>query len=251
MGELYKSRALVLCRRPFREADEVVHLLTPQKGRLDVMVRGSKRLQSAWVGRLEPFVEFDGLFAKGRSFSYLSQGRTLYTYPLLRQDYRRLCWGSFLLEMWSEAIPKQQAASREYALLVRTLHALEATDNLCLTCCWAEWNLMLLWGNRPSLEGCARCGEARPVGYSFSEGGLVCEACLERTCYLYGAHLGRFLEPRLMLLLQRLPYLTLEKAQSVALPAPEAAQLEDILWQHWCYSGHAPVRSRRLLRELD
>ncbi len=248
MSAPYKSRALVLFRRSCGEADEIVGLLTPKRGRVDVIVRGSKRVNSELIGKLEPFVEFEGQFVPGKKWSYLTQAALVRPRPGLEGDYARLCWGSLFLEMWAKAVPENHPAEDEYRYLACLLDGLERAQRFRLVACWAEWNLARLLGFAPQLRVCASCGAPRQVGFSLEAGGVICASCRARAGEREG---GQLLSVRLLLLLSRVPYLTLEKAIEVELERVELRQLEAVLWSHWCYCQQHRWRSRHLVDNLD
>ena len=247
MSESCKTRALVLFRRALGENDEIVGLFTPQHGRLDTAVRGSKKLNSAWVGKVEPFAELEVLLTPGRNLCYLTQAEMVRSFAGIRQTYARLCWGGFFLELWAALAPAENGRENGafYELLRQTLLILETSDRFRLACCWCEWNLLRLLGQQPYTAGCVLCGSAAPAGFSYAEGGAVCADCMPRASQAF------FLPRRILIMLQRLPRLTPERAASAAADPQEMCRLEDVVWRHWCVCGLPQVRARRLTEQLD
>ena len=151
------------------------------------------------------------------------------------------------MELWTALTPAEDSGDNRaaYELLSQTLLFLEAADRFRLAGCWCEWNLLRLSGQQPYVSACVLCGSAAPAGYSYAEGGAVCADCMPRTSQAV------FLPRRLLIMLQRLPRLTPERAVSAAADPREMRCLEEIVWRHWCACGLPQVRARKLIEELD
>ena len=52
----YKTEAVVLRSLRLGEADRVLHLYTPSRGRVGAVAKGVRRTRSRFGGRLEPFL---------------------------------------------------------------------------------------------------------------------------------------------------------------------------------------------------
>src|SRR3954465_10469882 len=61
-----KTQAVVLRSIRFGEADRIVHLSTPQRGRVGAIAKGVRKPRSRFGGRLEPFFRLDLVLHEGR-----------------------------------------------------------------------------------------------------------------------------------------------------------------------------------------
>src|SRR3954447_15096845 len=61
-----KTQAVVLRSIRYGEADRIVHLYTPLRGRVGATARGARRARSRFGGRLEPFFRLDLVLHEGR-----------------------------------------------------------------------------------------------------------------------------------------------------------------------------------------
>ena len=81
-GRSYKTEAVVLRSIRFGEADRVLHLYTPDRGRIGAVAKGVRKTKSRFGGRLEPLSHVElhappGLRASSRrSPASSSSGRT-------------------------------------------------------------------------------------------------------------------------------------------------------------------------------
>src|SRR5215210_1960861 len=62
-----KTEAIVLRSLRFGEADRILHLYTPHRGRVSAIAKGVRRSRSRFGGRLEPFSHVALVLHEGRS----------------------------------------------------------------------------------------------------------------------------------------------------------------------------------------
>lgn len=62
----YHSAAVVLKRQDFKEYDKLLTVYTEKAGKMEVVARGVKKIQSKLAGHLEPFNVIDLVLAKGK-----------------------------------------------------------------------------------------------------------------------------------------------------------------------------------------
>src|SRR4051794_33683748 len=88
-----KTEAIVLRGIKYGEADRVLHLYTPHRGRVSAIAKGVRRSKSRFGGRLEPFFRLDLVLWEPRPPSDLltvTSAETLAGHPRLREDARSL-----------------------------------------------------------------------------------------------------------------------------------------------------------------
>src|SRR3954465_4389633 len=61
-----KTQAVVLRSIRYGEADRIVHLYTPMRGRVGAIAKGARRARSRFGGRLQPFFRPDPPLPQGR-----------------------------------------------------------------------------------------------------------------------------------------------------------------------------------------
>ena len=79
-----KTEAIVLRYRRLGEADRIVSLLTPHRGKLDVVARGVLRSRSKLAGHLEPGTRLEVALAAGRSMDIVTQAQGLDSFAAMR-----------------------------------------------------------------------------------------------------------------------------------------------------------------------
>src|SRR6478735_9842138 len=82
-----KTQAVVLRSIRYGEADRILHLYTPHRGRVGAIAKGVRRTRSRFGGRLEPFFRLRLVLHEGRSdLMTVTSAETVEAYPRLRAD---------------------------------------------------------------------------------------------------------------------------------------------------------------------
>ena len=176
-------QGVVLRYANYRERDRMLTLLTPERGRVDVVSHGCRRPKSALMTGSELFVHGEYVVFQNRDrFTLTSCSPTDTFYPLRLDPYRLTC-ATYLLNLAQAAAQPEQPARGLYSLLLKGLyHLAYGSDDAPL----AVVNAFLLLfadetGYRPRLNHCVRCGEPLPEGWGarldVAAGGLCCDAC--------------------------------------------------------------------------
>src|SRR3954468_9655993 len=81
-----KTGAIVLRGIRYGEADRVLHLYTPDRGRLSAIAKGVRRAKSRFGGRLEPLFPLHLVLYAGRSeLLTVTSAETVAAHPRLRE----------------------------------------------------------------------------------------------------------------------------------------------------------------------
>ena len=193
------EEALVLRATDFGESDRIVHLLTPESGRIDAIAKGAKRSVRRFPGTLDLFNRLRVELGARRptAMARLDHAVLVGSFPRLRTEPSRFALGCYLLELLDRLAPEGGARSdtqRLFAFAVEALGAVEAgvPDERLRTL--LEIRALDALGLRPELRCCVRCGDdlrsQEEVGFHVAEGGPVCGACGVRVEGLLTVHLG-------------------------------------------------------------
>src|SRR5271168_4049149 len=90
-GRIVKSEAVVLRSMRYGEADRILHLYTPHRGRVGAIAKGVRRARSRFGGRLEPFFRLHIELHEGRGeLMTVTGAETIDGFARLRGDGRSL-----------------------------------------------------------------------------------------------------------------------------------------------------------------
>src|SRR5215217_2712880 len=82
----FKTEAVVLRSIRFGEADRVLHLYSPDRGRVGAVAKGVRRVKSRLGGRLEPLMRSRLVLHEGRGeLCTVSQADTVHAHAALRE----------------------------------------------------------------------------------------------------------------------------------------------------------------------
>lgn len=98
-----RTRAIVLRRTNYGEADRILQLLTPE-GKQSVMARGVRREKSKLAGGIELFAVSDVVIGKGRGeLGILTSARLIQFYRHILEDYDTMQFGYEVVKQVSRA----------------------------------------------------------------------------------------------------------------------------------------------------
>jgi len=176
-----KTEGLVLRSLRYGEADRILHLYTPDRGRVSAIAKGVRRAKSRFGGRLEPFFRLNLVLYEGRSdLLTVTSAETLAGHPRLREDAAALDGAARACEAVARVFDDGDPHRGVYHLLANELALLNGdvaragrSNALAF-----RLKLLLAAGFAPQLAACASCGEAEHLmGFSGAAGGVVCAAC--------------------------------------------------------------------------
>jgi DNA repair protein RecO (recombination protein O) len=177
---LYRDRAVVLRTYKLGEADRILVLLTPGRGKVRAVAKGVRRTKSRLGGRLEPLNHVDLLLYEGRELHIVSQADLVEPWRALHEDLTRLAQGVAMAEAAEQVAQEGEPSGPLYRMLVGALRALADRAGPLVVAAF-YWKLMSLDGAAPMLDQCAGCGAPAPeadlVAFDMTEGGALCRDC--------------------------------------------------------------------------
>ena len=188
-----KTEGIVLRSLRYGEADRILHVYTPERGRVSAIAKGVRKTRSRFGGRLEPFFRLDLVLYRGRSdLLTVTSASTLAGHPRLREDHASLDVAARACDAVDRMFDAGDPHPGVYHLLANELALLDA-DRAHATLANAlafRLKLLLAAGFAPQLAACTACGEREHLaGFSPAAGGVVCSAC-EASAFPFsqGAH---------------------------------------------------------------
>ncbi|HLF27068.1 MAG TPA: DNA repair protein RecO [Anaerolineae bacterium] len=179
---LYRTEAIVLRRSDLGEADRLLTLLTPERGKLRVIAKGARKIASRKSGHVELFNRVNFLVARGRGeFDIISQAETIEPFRALREDLLRSTYAHYAAELLDRFAEEGTPQPELFDLLADALGWLAHSPNLALTARYFELRLLTLTGFQPQVFHCVAGGEPldevqsdEMYGWSPGEGGALC-----------------------------------------------------------------------------
>lgn len=165
----------------YGEADRILHLYTPERGRVSAIAKGVRKAKSRFGGRLEPYFRLNLVLYEGRSdLMTVTSAETVAAHPRLRESIAALDGAARACEAVARIFDDGEPHTGVYHLLANQLALLDRESARAGRANSLAFRLKLLLaaGFAPHLAGCASCGEREHlVGFSGAAGGVVCGAC--------------------------------------------------------------------------
>jgi DNA repair protein RecO (recombination protein O) len=175
---LYRTDAIILRRSDFGEADRLLTVFTPDRGKLRLMAKGVRKITSRKAGHVELFMLTDMLIAHGRTWDIISQAEVVESYRDLREDLDKTSLAYYLAELMDRFTEEHDPNQPLFELLALTLARLSHVDDPAVTVRFFEMHLLGLTGFQPQLHFCVACEEViEPVEtnyFHFVDGGVLC-----------------------------------------------------------------------------
>jgi DNA repair protein RecO (recombination protein O) len=120
-----RTRAIVLRRTNYGEADRVLQLITPN-GKMSVMARGARREKSKLAGAIELFGISEIVVADGKGeIKTLTSAKLIHFYNHIMEDYDRMQFAYSAIKLVSNS-SEMVAEPEWYEVLSETLMGLDA-----------------------------------------------------------------------------------------------------------------------------
>lgn len=184
--------AIVLSRRDFRECDQIISLYTEEKGKLDLIARGVKKITAKNAAHLEPFSFVHIDIAHGKEIDYLTTVQPIDIFSSIRQDLRKSMMAGFVVFILDRLLQTGEPDKKIFELLKTWLKFLD--KNKIVVHLFVDAfviKLLAHLGLLPILHQCVSCektfkqivkdqlsgAEQGTMGFYFLGGGLVCPNC--------------------------------------------------------------------------
>ncbi len=195
----YSTEAIILKHSDLGEADRVLTLITPYKGKLHAIAKGTRRPISKKAGHLELLCHTKLQVALGRNLDIITQAEGIENFLHLRSELWHMTCGFYLIELIDRFIEDETPHQDVYNLLLESLRCLDADalelqeeraeekvsvgqehNRTQLLMRYFEIYLLSCIGYEPVFRTCAHCNaELQPVenGFTPSLGGALCPNC--------------------------------------------------------------------------
>lgn len=246
---LYRTDAIILRRADFGEADRIITVLTPDRGKIRLLAKGVRKTTSRKAGHVELFMLTNLLVARGRTWDIISQAEIVETYRHLREDLDKTSQAYYVAELVDRFLEEHDPNQPLFELLAVTLARLEHLDNLFLVLRYFEMHLLSLTGFQPQLHFCVVTQEPiQPVDNNYFhivDGGVLSAEA---------GHMRPNAEPLPLAVLKVLRFLQTEPWEKVAklqLSSATRQHVERLLMGYITYTLERQLKSVDFMRKVQ
>jgi len=164
----------------YGEADRILTLYTPRRGKFRVIAKGVRRPLSRLGPHLEFFTRCRVMLAKGRELDTVTGAETVDAFLGLRTDLDAFGHASHVVEILNRLTQDREENEAAYDLLASSLRLLaDGVDPFSVTRHY-ELAVLAILGYKPELYRCLGCEAellAVPNAFSARVGGTLCPLC--------------------------------------------------------------------------
>jgi len=176
---LYRTDAIVLGHRQLGEADKILTLFSPNKGKIHAVARGVRRPRSSLLGGTQLFCYSSFLLMKGRNLDSVSQCEIKESFYKIRGSLEPMAYGLYFAELLRVSTPMEDKNQELFRFFLKTMYCLQEWQDLELLKIIYEIKLMAIQGFSPEISHCVNCGSnpSAKMYLSPAMGGVLCPNC--------------------------------------------------------------------------
>ncbi|PIR78277.1 MAG: DNA repair protein RecO [Candidatus Magasanikbacteria bacterium CG10_big_fil_rev_8_21_14_0_10_36_16] len=122
--------AIILSRKDFRDYDQIVSVYTQEKGKMNLLVRGVKKIVSKNSAYLEPFSIVNITVEKGKEVAYLTRVQSENYLRNIREDLAKSLVAFYLVSLVDKLFSEAEVDNRFFVFLRVFLEYLDSLELL-------------------------------------------------------------------------------------------------------------------------
>lgn len=157
----FSDVVVVLRKRPYREQDALILLLTRDHGKMSAVARGARSSKGRLVAATEPLAVSQMALYQGRSsLLTVTEAELVSLNGGVRRDLARTGRAAMLADLADELTSEHDPVPSLYDALVASLEALGGPGDPTPVYLAAFWRFMECAGLKPDFRQCQQCGQA-------------------------------------------------------------------------------------------
>lgn len=212
-------KALVVKSVDYGDFDKLLTLVTEDKGKLTVTVKGGKSLRSKFVSVSEPFTYAAFNLRKSNKYFYVYDSDLLEDFYLLRDSIEKLSLAAYICDVTSELSLEGISDPEILQLSLNTLYALAYKDGYDIRQIKGafEFKAAVIAGFMPDLSGCELCSEynGETMYLDVRGGRLLCESCLTLGSEITGLDQSSVIVPVTLPVIMAFVYIATSRIQKL------------------------------------
>ncbi len=175
---IVKTKGIVINQANSKEADKVLTILTPDLGKIAVVVKGARK-SSSKLAMSELFVFLDLVLYKNTGDIYvLNSAQIIEMFYNLRIDVEKIYYLTYICKLVCDIGTENQNSFELMQLLLNTIYLYsEGKKNNMFLAVVFQIRLLRILGFNPKLNKCACCGNEELVSFSIKYNSLICAQC--------------------------------------------------------------------------
>lgn len=239
----FSSKALVLSRTEFGEADRYVTLFTPKWGLISALAKSARKSRRRYIGGLDLFCHNEVLLrGDPKEKPYLIELTVLNPFVRIRENLEKMLLAGQITQWVRRLVSHATAMPDTYSLLGQIFSLIEQEEDLNrLEILGLVFKVKFIsqLGLKPSIDMCVRCGSTQGERslFDIAGGGMVCRRCLG----IKVPEESFALEQEEQRFLSQVDRFRLTQWKSLQYPLGKTRSLTHLVTQFASYHGHAKL----------
>jgi DNA repair protein RecO (recombination protein O) len=162
----------------YGENNKIIAIYTRHNGKMSVMVRGAKKMNSRFSSITQLFTYGEFVLFKSGSMGTLNQAEAIETHRKLRENLHMSAYSAYVVELIDRIVPEFEKNEMMFEQLKASLEAIGDGKDAAIVLHIMEMKMLAIAGYHPQLDACVRCGAHEgEMAISVLQGGIVCKAC--------------------------------------------------------------------------
>jgi DNA repair protein RecO (recombination protein O) len=243
---LNKVEGIVIRSMDYGEGNKIISLYTRHNGKMSVMVRGAKKMNSRLASVTQLFTHGEYVIFKTGSMGTLNQGESLETHRKLRENLHMSAYSAYLVELIDKIVPEQEINEMMFEQLKASLEALETDKDAAIVLHIMEMKMLAIAGYLPQLEECVNCGtDQGEMALSVNQGGILCAGCHSRDSQVL------HISPATLKMLRLFQRVDLRRLGTIEVKPITKTQLKQSMRAYMDTYIDARLKSRSFLDQMD
>lgn len=183
----YRTLGLVFKKEDRGETDRLFIFFTKDFGKIEILAKAERKIQSKLRSGLEVFNLVDLEFVQGKRHKTLTNVFLIESFKNIKKDLGRLTIAYKIAEVLDDLVRGEEEDEEIWRLVVDSFKKLDNSslfrDNYFLIYYLFIWNFFSILGFMPDIYHCSICQKKLQLGrlyFSSSEGGTICGLCYRK-----------------------------------------------------------------------
>src|SRR3989338_4950856 len=160
MEDTYNVKAITLNRQNYAENDRRLIVYSRESGKLELIVRGVKKIKSKLAGHLEPISLVDIMIARGQKYDYVGAAVSYKCYGNIKNNLDKLASAGQAIKVLDQVTKPGVVDEGIFELLSDYLGALDKLKkNFEIFSRFFIFKLIAKLGHKPELFFCVSCSK--------------------------------------------------------------------------------------------
>lgn len=126
----FNDEGIVLARRSYSEADRILSIYSRHNGRISVVAKGVRKLQSKKRGHIEVFNLIKFQAVKGKGLDLITEAEIIDNFPEVRKNLKRISLAYYFMEVMGRVTHEGEKNYELFGLLTEFLEKLKTENKL-------------------------------------------------------------------------------------------------------------------------